>query len=275
MANKPQQAIELASAPMVAPRGLALGVALSARPRARSGRSQTVAGRRRQPEAQGRLFTILLHQSGSRRGHVLSSISSSLVLFVSCLGQEVATEVLAGCCLQALGPQAPARWELPHPERHLRRRAGDLLVVLGCHREVDPAAPPDWSSTRAGTCRLPRWPRAEPGTCRDQRVIAERRRVLAEARAQARAIVDHGDQGADRRRERSPARSGGYRPVGNRPPGPRLAEEGRRARDELLGRLDTLVASRCRARSRHPDRCRPAPRVDRRVDRTATGGGAG
>jgi len=76
-----------------------------------------------------------------------------------------------------------------------------------------------------------------------QGVLAERDRVLAEARVQARGIIDHANQGADTAVEQARARG--------REEYERLVEvsrqeisvECRRARDELVGRLATLVVA--------------------------------
>jgi F0F1-type ATP synthase membrane subunit b/b' len=67
--------------------------------------------------------------------------------------------------------------------------------------------------------------------------------VLAEARAQARAIVDHANQGADQAVQNGRQRGQQEYDRLVRASRAATAEEGRRARDELIGRLDSLVAS--------------------------------
>jgi len=117
--------------------------------------------------------------------------------------------------------------------------------------------------------------KAEQARAESQRVIAERERVLAEARAQARAIVDHANQGADSAFENG--RQRGQEEYDRLVTDSRAeaAEEGRRARDELLGRLDTLVASAAeRVLGTRIDVDQHRGLIDESIA-TATGGGAG
>lgn len=76
-----------------------------------------------------------------------------------------------------------------------------------------------------------------------QKLLAERDQVLSEARAQARLIVDHANQGAD-----SAFQSGRQRGQVEydrlvKASRAETEQEGRRVRDELIGQLDALVAS--------------------------------
>ena len=117
--------------------------------------------------------------------------------------------------------------------------------------------------------------KAEQARAESQRVIAERERVLAEARAQARAIVDHANQGADSAFENG--RQRGQEEYDRLVTDSRAeaAEEGLRARDELLGRLDTLVASAAeRVLGTRIDVDQHRGLIDESIA-TATGGGAG
>ncbi|MGO9963535.1 MAG: F0F1 ATP synthase subunit B [Acidimicrobiales bacterium] len=84
---------------------------------------------------------------------------------------------------------------------------------------------------------------AEEARAESQRLLAERDRVLAESRAQARAIVDHANQGADQAMQNG--RQRGQEEYERLVTASRAttADEGRRARIELMGRLDTLVAA--------------------------------
>ena len=85
--------------------------------------------------------------------------------------------------------------------------------------------------------------KAEEARAESQSVLAERDRVLAEARAQARGIVDHANQGADQAMQNG--RQRGQEEYGRLVTASRAAtaDEGRRAREELMGRLDSLVAA--------------------------------
>lgn len=85
--------------------------------------------------------------------------------------------------------------------------------------------------------------KADEARAEAQSVLAERDRVLADARAQARGIVDHANQGADQAVQNG--RQRGQQEYERLVSASRTstAEEGRRAREELLGRLDVLVAA--------------------------------
>ncbi|MGD0984979.1 MAG: F0F1 ATP synthase subunit B [Acidimicrobiales bacterium] len=117
-----------------------------------------------------------------------------------------------------------------------------FLVVLGVVakwilpplREVSEAR-----RTRIGSASQ----KAEEARAESQSVLTERDRVLAEARAQARAIVDHANQGADQAVQNGRQRGQQEYDRLVRASRAATAEEGRRARDELIGRLDSLVAS--------------------------------
>ena len=85
--------------------------------------------------------------------------------------------------------------------------------------------------------------KAEEARAESQSVLAERDRVLAEARAQARVIVDHANQGADQAVQHGRQRGQQEYDRLVRASRAATAEEGRRARDELIGRIDSLVAS--------------------------------
>lgn len=74
-------------------------------------------------------------------------------------------------------------------------------------------------------------------------MLAERDRVLTAARAQARVLVDRANQGADQAVQ--DGRQRGQKEYDRLVNASRAttADEGRRAREELIGRLDTLVAA--------------------------------
>ena len=85
--------------------------------------------------------------------------------------------------------------------------------------------------------------KAEDARAESQKLLAERDQVLSEARAQARLIVDHANQGAD-----SAFQSGRQRGQVEydrlvKASRAETEQEGRRVRDELIGQLDALVAS--------------------------------
>ena len=84
---------------------------------------------------------------------------------------------------------------------------------------------------------------AETARAESQGVLAERDRVLAEARSQARGIIDQANQAADAAMELGRAR--GLEEYGRLVEASRVEVEGecRRVRQELVGRLDTLVAA--------------------------------
>jgi F-type H+-transporting ATPase subunit b len=84
---------------------------------------------------------------------------------------------------------------------------------------------------------------AEERRAESQSLLAERDRVLTEARAQARAIIDHANQSADLALEHGRRRGQEEyeRLVGASRD--EIADEGRRAREELVGRLDALVVA--------------------------------
>ena len=85
--------------------------------------------------------------------------------------------------------------------------------------------------------------KAEEARAESQSVLAERDRVLTEARAQARVLVDRANQGADQAVQ--DGRQRGQQEYDRLVNASRAttADEGRRAREELIGRLDTLVAA--------------------------------
>jgi F-type H+-transporting ATPase subunit b len=85
--------------------------------------------------------------------------------------------------------------------------------------------------------------KAEEARAESQRVLAERDRVLSEARAQARAIIDQANQGADLALERG--RQQGQREYERLVDASRAqsSDQCRRALAELGGRLDTLVVA--------------------------------
>jgi F-type H+-transporting ATPase subunit b len=85
--------------------------------------------------------------------------------------------------------------------------------------------------------------KTEEARAESQSVLAERDRVLAEARAQARVIVDHANQGADQAHQHGRQRGQEEYDRLVKAARAETAEEGRLAREELIGRLDTLVAS--------------------------------
>src|ERR1035438_569717 len=85
--------------------------------------------------------------------------------------------------------------------------------------------------------------KAEEARAESQTALAERERVMTEARAQARVIVDHANQGADLAFQHGRQRGQEEYDRLVKASRAETAEEGRRARDELIGRLDTLVAS--------------------------------
>ena len=85
--------------------------------------------------------------------------------------------------------------------------------------------------------------KAEEARAESQIVLVERDRVLTEARAQARVLVDHANQGADQAVQNG--RQRGQQEYDRLVNASRAAtaDEGRQAREELTGRLDTLVAA--------------------------------
>jgi len=85
--------------------------------------------------------------------------------------------------------------------------------------------------------------KAEEARAASQKVMAEHDQVLTEARAQARAIVDHANQGADQALQHGRQRGQEEYDRLVKASRAETAEEGRRAHEELIGRLDTLVAS--------------------------------
>ncbi len=84
---------------------------------------------------------------------------------------------------------------------------------------------------------------AEQARAEAQALTTESDRLLAEARVQARGILDHANQGADAALEQGRARGQEEyeRLVGVSRR--EIAAEGRRAREELVGQLDTLVVA--------------------------------
>ncbi len=85
--------------------------------------------------------------------------------------------------------------------------------------------------------------KAEEARAESQSVLAERDRVLTEARAQARVLVDRANQGADQAVQ--DGRQRGQQEYDRLVNASRAttADEGCRAREELIGRLDALVAA--------------------------------
>ena len=86
---------------------------------------------------------------------------------------------------------------------------------------------------------------AERAAGREPRTsLAERDRVLAEARAQARGIIDDANQGADAAARARPRRGVRRSTTGCwTPPSEEMESECRRVREELVGRLDALVVA--------------------------------
>jgi F-type H+-transporting ATPase subunit b len=84
---------------------------------------------------------------------------------------------------------------------------------------------------------------AEDARAEAQRVLAERDRVLSEARSQARGIIDEANQGADVALEQGRARGQEEYEHLVHDARAEVALECSRARQELLSRLDTLVVS--------------------------------
>jgi F-type H+-transporting ATPase subunit b len=85
--------------------------------------------------------------------------------------------------------------------------------------------------------------KAEQVRAESQSVLAECDRVLAEARAQARVVIDHANQGADLALDQGRAR--GQEEYERLAEAARTATEAecRRAREELLRRLEALVVA--------------------------------
>jgi F0F1-type ATP synthase membrane subunit b/b' len=102
---------------------------------------------------------------------------------------------------------------------------------------------------------------------------------MTEARAQARVIVDHANQGADLAFQHGRQRGQEEYDRLVKASRAETAEEGRRARDELIGRLDTLVASAAeRVLGSRVDVDQHRALIDEAIAAaaaTATGGGAG
>ncbi|MGA3214791.1 MAG: F0F1 ATP synthase subunit B [Acidimicrobiales bacterium] len=84
---------------------------------------------------------------------------------------------------------------------------------------------------------------AEEARAQAQAVLAERERVLAEARAEARGMIDHANQSADVALEQGRARGQEEYARLVEMSREEISGECRRAREDLLGRLDTLVAA--------------------------------
>jgi F-type H+-transporting ATPase subunit b len=123
--------------------------------------------------------------------------------------------------------------------------------------------------------------KAEEARAESQTALAERERVMTEARAQARVIVDHANQGADLAFQHGRQRGQEEYDRLVKASRAETAEEGRRARDELIGRLDTLVASAAeRVLGSRVDVDQHRALIDEAITAaaataTATGGGAG
>jgi F-type H+-transporting ATPase subunit b len=85
--------------------------------------------------------------------------------------------------------------------------------------------------------------KAEAARAEAEGVLAERDRVLSEARSQARGVIDHANQGADAALEQGRAR--GQEEYERLVEASRreVAAERSRARQELVARLDSLVVS--------------------------------
>ncbi|HLN07126.1 MAG TPA: F0F1 ATP synthase subunit B [Acidimicrobiales bacterium] len=84
---------------------------------------------------------------------------------------------------------------------------------------------------------------AEQARAESQNLLAERERVLNEARAQARSIIDDANQGADRAHEQGRQRGQEEYDRLLEVSRAETAEECRRVRSELVGRIDTLVVA--------------------------------
>jgi F-type H+-transporting ATPase subunit b len=84
---------------------------------------------------------------------------------------------------------------------------------------------------------------AEQARAEARSVLAERDRLLAEARGQARSLIDKANQGADAAFEQE--RKSGQDEYARLVAAFKVetAQEGRRARQELAGQLDTLVVA--------------------------------
>jgi len=114
---------------------------------------------------------------------------------------------------------------------------------------------------------------AEEARADCQRVLAERERLLNEARAQARAIIDDANHGADEAQEQGRQRGQAEYDRLVEISRAEIADECRRVRSELLGRLDTLVvASAERVLGARVDADRHRVRIDEAV---AAAGGRG
>jgi F0F1-type ATP synthase membrane subunit b/b' len=100
---------------------------------------------------------------------------------------------------------------------------------------------------------------------------------MTEARAQARVIVDHANQGADLAFQHGRQRGQEEYDRLVKASRTETAEEGRRAREELIGRLDTLVASAAeRVLGSRVDVDQHRALIDEAIAAAvATGGGAG
>ena len=89
----------------------------------------------------------------------------------------------------------------------------------------------------------PRSAKAEKARAESQKVLVARDQVLTEARAQARLIVDHANQGADMAFQNGRQRGQEEYDRLVKATRAETAQEGRQAREELIGQLDALVAS--------------------------------
>ena len=84
---------------------------------------------------------------------------------------------------------------------------------------------------------------AEVSRAETQRLLAERGRVLEEARARARSVIDDANQGADLAREQGRQRGQEEHDRLLAAARDKTDEECRRVREELVRRLDTLVVA--------------------------------
>jgi F-type H+-transporting ATPase subunit b len=116
---------------------------------------------------------------------------------------------------------------------------------------------------------------AETSRAETPGVLAERDRILSEARLQARGIIDHANQDADTALEQGRVR--GQEEYARLVEASReeISGECRRAREELVGRLDSLVvASAERVLGSHVELGRHRRSIDEAVAAASSVGGA-
>jgi len=115
-----------------------------------------------------------------------------------------------------------------------------FLVVLGIIAKWILPPLQEVAETRRARIRISSQ-QAEQARAEAQNLTAERDRLLAEARVQARGIRDHATQGADAALEQGRARGQEEYERLVQASRQEIAVESRRAREALVGRLDTLV----------------------------------